>query len=1370
MSNLTAVFHQERIPDTQILSSFCGKFIPSISSLSNNEDESDEESQIDQICVQYSSKIKIYKITSNKKDGVSKQLQAINTFEVFDRIEYSEKFNSLLNNKNLNSIILSLSSYKICFIEYIQEFDTFNTLALYSIDQFFLGGKMNIEKSFRIISSLTYNYIIFLFDENKLSFLRKKKDDKKSSTQGAGQITTEHSFSDTINGEKYFLPTIYLNDLNFKYNIYKIINIYIPKKNFELFYFNNSFEENKSKIHIYVLFVESKTESNEANNNQTNSNNIKNNENTNTNEEDQIKYHSFMREKISLGLLSYNFKTNEYIGFELLFSGIDENAFDFTIIEKEKEKDNFALIFSAYNLQVLNLKEKTSVNYIMNINYYNLIFSKLYPDTNKYEINNYFIENNINLDLRGGGFLVLNLNNSFIFSDSKGSLTFSVFDESDEVNFININIQNEYNRLGAPYNKILIPYGSIFFLSSSFSDAVLLYYNQGKNICQITDKIINYSPIINFHLVNDENQDKKFAFASGYGENGSLSFAYDQFLFGASRNYPELSDIDYMKSINYIEKECTEYIICKLKNQKLSIFKINDVVKMDLENISNNIDYNKDLNIVNFGEINVNNNNEKIIVLIFESQINFYDKNFVLLYNFNINNKINKAKVGENSILLSNIPEKKYYLLGLYEEKIVKNYRNNNDIVETKINNNLYIRYKELTKYLKIEEKEVINVNMISRLYLNKYNFLSIYRNNKIFEIYDARNFLEYKEKMIIEDNNENENNLKLLLNTSYINYCPTFILSDDLNKNLLYRSTSNPIIDFSNSINEIINTNKTIENLNISNDLMLKNSQSFSIDCPDFVYFECLKNICFLALTFKSGKLIIYTLYAAQLENGDKEIKSLGFKKQIIEKLININYREFFLITLDNLFIPFNDISKKSGFIFNLESNRKLLYEANGELCLLKINKNINFSNFCNISNENIKNGFLTSIDGIITYCNLYKNFELSNYSLLIKTNKINRFPVILTYSPEYIRNFLIYNYIMIEKEMISPDKFQYYMTLRREEKEPISEIKFDKNETITECNVIDIPTNIINIKNTSKFIALGINIINEECGEDNFINAKISFYKMENGKFLLYGEKDGFKGIITMIHFLQSSILVAEGSKINIYQFIPGEQFTMNKSIYIENKNMAVCYRIINKLLLTGDIVDSINYMYLKHNMNQIEIMVESKDNSHIKISTCNLWVINNKKCCILFDEDNNGYIYSLSENPSQRLCDFNINKCINEIRPKSKNKNDSYSYFYSSINGSIGFINHIENNIYEQLSYLCEFIYFHFPFNCGVNPKLFYSIDENNSNNNFHKSKGRFIDFKILDIFLKLSDNLQDIICKNILLIDKNILINNIYDLFE
>jgi len=1391
-SNLTAVFHKEKIPDTQILSSFCGKFIPILACSRYDPINGDN---VDQICLQYSSKIKIYGIKkvirekNENNEGVN-TLYLLNTYEIFDRIEYSEKFNSLLNNKSINSIILSLSSFKISIIEYNLQFDTFNTLALYSIDDFFLGGKLNAEKSFRIVSSLTYNYIAFIYDENKMSILRKKKDDKKS------EYIENHCYSDTLNGDKYFLPTIYLNDLNNKYNIYSIINIYIPKKNFEFFYHEKVENNQKSKkeidiIKIYILFIESRAENNELNNT-INDENIENNTITNGESENQMNFNSYMREKVSLGLLSYNCKTNEYIDFQILFNGIDENAFDFTILENESNNinDNLAIIFSAYNLQIINLKSKTSKNFIMS-NYYNSIFSKLYPDLSKYEICqiNDYLNGDTNLDLRGGGFLVI-ADRCLIFSDSKGKLIYITINENDEVYFQNIQIDNENNCLNSPYNRILMPYTFIFFLSSPFSDAVIFTYNKDKENFQITDRIINYSPIINFHLVNDmNNNDLILVFTSGYGKNSSLSFAYEKFLFNIfPKNMPEIYDIDYMKSINYIENEYTKFILCKLKNRKLLVFQN---ANKDLINISKNINYNKENNIIEFGEIKINGNiNQKLIVLIFDKGIKLYDNNFNLFTSNNTDNflnfEINKAKVGENSILIYNVIEKKYFILGVYDSKIESN--SNDGIMEMMINQNIYLRYKELTEYLDIKNNELIEINMISKLYLNKFNFLMIYRNNLTIQIYDITQFLNNKRNDSSHSNNrnkkkDNDDNFRLLLKSNYINYSPPLLLKDDTN--ILYRSNSNLNIDFSNSLNNLFNINNIF---NLNNNLSLRNSASFTIDSPNFVYFDNIGNICILAITFKS-MLILYTLYISKMSDDKEEIKEIGFKKKIIEKLENIDFKEFCRINLNNLFIPFNNIDKKAGILFNLENNRRIIYEVNNELCLLKINNEINktnFSSFCNYNNEDINDGFIIFEGGLFKFCKINNNYNLSNYSLLIKTNKINRFPVLLTYTPEYAPinytfTYSYYNYILIEKEMIASNRFQYYMTLRREDKkEPINEIKFKENETVTECNVIELPI-ILGNNNTKKYIAVGINTIDEKQGEDNNINSKINLYNKDNGILELVTEKDGFRGIITMIESLYSLILVGEGSRINVYQFIPGQEYLMNKLIYIENKNLTLCNRIINKaLLLTGDIVDSFNFMYMKHsninnNMNkQIDLIVESKDNNHIKITTCNLWTIKGKKCCILFDEENNGYIYYLADGNISRICDFCANRNINEIRPKIfKNKNNEYySYYYSSLNGSIGFINHIENEIYEKLNYLCEFIYYHFPFNCGVNPKIFYSLKyENDINNNSQKPKGRFIDFNILDIFLKLSDKMQDIICRKVFGIDdKNIIINYIYDLID
>ena len=1384
-SNITSVFHKEIIPDTQILSSFCGKFIPI---LANSYFDTITETKIDQICCQYSTKIKIYAISKSKNTNEFNKLHLLNTYSIFDKIISAEKFNSLSSkNKSLNSIILSLSSYKISIIEYDILYDSFNTIALYSIDKFILSGLLKIEQSFKIMSSLTYNYITFIFDNDKLCFLRKKPEKKiLEENKEKKQKTKLHAYSDTIGGNNYFFPSIYLNDLNTKYNIYKIINIYIPNKNSELFNFENGDIDDKKeneKIHIYILYIESKSDT-------FNSPEIKTEQN--------IIFNSFMRNKINVGLLSYNLKNNEYIDFKILFTAVDENAFDFTILENEDPKETTAIIFSAYNLQIIDLKKKISINYITNIDYYNLIFSKLYTDNNKYKV---ICKNFDSNDLRGGGYLVID-SNDFFFTDSQGKIFFVEYKNIENIRFESIIVNTENNYLDSPYNKILLPYGYIFFLSSPFSDAILLFFDQEKKYYQIKDRIKNYSPIINFHLVNDDlSNEIKFVFTHGYGKNSFISFAYRNLLFYQIKSSSEMLDnIDLMKTVKNSADNFTKFILCKLESKKLIIFQS---INNDLINVSNQVDYNKDSNIINFGEIYINtddNNisNEKLIVLIFENEIKFYNQNFALISTFNNNFLENKSainitnvKLSENLCLIYNTQEKRYFLWALYFNKLP----NNNNINEIILGQNLFFRYKELTPYITNNKNDFIELNMLSKMYLNKYIFLMLYRNNMILEIYDLTEFLKYKDNMIIEnDSNENNNNLKLLLKSELINYTPPIIFNDNLDKNNLYRSDSNINLDFLNSINDLFNPNDTsMENLQKSNsqEIALKSSVSFSIDSPNFIYFGNLGNLIILALTLKSEALILYKLYIAEMTEDFSDIKKIGFKKIFMEKLSEINYRELFLKNIDNLFIPFENINNQSGILFNLENNMKILYEVNGEISLLnnKITKS-SWGSFCDYNDFYCKNGFIAYEGSSLKFCILNSNYTLSNNSLLIRTNQIKRFPSILTYTPEYTNTQLIYNYISVEKEMISPDQFQYFLSLRKEEDpKPIIELKFDTNEIITECTVIELQKSLGN-SNTNKYIALGvINITDDE----NLIKSKIKLYEYikdnnNNYKFEFEMEKDGFKGVITLMQSLNNLsnlynlILIGEGQKLNIYQFKLNEQFKFNLEninfSFADNKNLSLSHKLINinknKLLLTGDIVDSFSFFYIKSNMNinmanqTLDVHLESKDNNHIHVTAVDFWNINNKKMCIILDEEKNGYIYSL-ENNNIRICDFHINKTINEIRTRGQSDNNRSPSFYSSTNGSIGLFQHIDNDIYEKLNYLCEFIYFHFPFNSGVNPSLFYSINYvNDNNNNFERPKGRFIDKNILDIFLKLSDKFQDFICNNVLEINKNELIQIITNL--
>ena len=157
-----------------------------------------------------------------------------------------------------------------------------------------------------------------------------------------------------------------------------------------------------------------------------------------------------------------------------------------------------------------------------------------------------------------------------------------------------------------------------------------------------------------------------------------------------------------------------------------------------------------------------------------------------------------------------------------------------------------------------------------------------------------------------------------------------------------------------------------------------------------------------------------------------------------------------------------------------------------------------------------------------LIAFSLLIDLYNLSNYSLLVRTDKIGRFPSILTYTPQYINTLLYYNYILIEKEMVFANQFQYYLTIRNEGIEyPLNQIKFELNEIITECTVIDLQTMTGN-NNTKKYIALGVTKILDN---ENLINSKIRLYEFNqeaNYKLDLEIEKEGFKGPITIIQNL--------------------------------------------------------------------------------------------------------------------------------------------------------------------------------------------------------------------------------------------------------
>ena len=92
-------------------------------------------------------------------------------------------------------------------------YDNFTTLALYSIDKFILSGKIKSELSFKLMSSLTYNYITFFFDDNKLAFLRKKPNNDKN-------INNNNIIENKKEKKNFMLIRILLEEINIFYLAY----------------------------------------------------------------------------------------------------------------------------------------------------------------------------------------------------------------------------------------------------------------------------------------------------------------------------------------------------------------------------------------------------------------------------------------------------------------------------------------------------------------------------------------------------------------------------------------------------------------------------------------------------------------------------------------------------------------------------------------------------------------------------------------------------------------------------------------------------------------------------------------------------------------------------------------------------------------------------------------------------------------------------------------------------------------------------------------------------------------------------------------------------------------------------------------------
>ena len=1324
MENSTSVFHSEKIPSTQINGAISGFFVPNFS-LNQNQ-------KIQQICANVKDHIEIYEFESIYEfDSMENQeiykLNLLFKYNIFGEITWIEKFHPLVNN-NTNSIILSIDNNKLSFIQFESFSNDFQTLALYALDSSNLNGKIFSENFLEIYSSLSSNYIIYTYNDNKLNIIKSLNPEKHFKLT---DIEKQELYYDTLKGDEFFEPSLCIN-LEEK-SIYKIIKIYISKKyeensKYDILPFDFKLSSKLEKnIQFYILYWDQNPIYDAMNN------------------------IIFDKNFVNVAYINVDMETRKIETFEKIFQSNDNEIFDFFVLENDSIKT--LILFIPYAIQVYKINEKKAFNIILNPLYYENNIQGQDDKTNMDKC----------MDLRGGGYYILN-SNSFIFTDSQGRIYFLQFgNNSYSIESIFKTNNNNLNSLGAPYNIITMPLPGLFFLSSPFSDGIVLYFYQNNYI--IVDRIINYSPIINMNLL-DDNKNMKVVFTNGYGDNGKLNFFYDKFVY--FENYENnVYDFAFIKSIRF--RNYTEYLICKLKDEKTIILKGDT-----FENITDSIVLDQKGKMISSGQIEIETLKLKktisYIAIVSTHKIQIYTQMLDLLVSYdtkslfnitnsennninnninNINNNINtdinnlifKCKFGTNCMVVSNKDHSNIILISFHNSP---SQNTNNSYKEKKINDSIFVRFKNISKF--INSPSILKYSINSKSFYS-FSFIIIYYSNHSLAIYDINSLLECPYGGQVTP---------LLFNT-LINEFPYLVTN---NPEDYFKCCSDP-------------TNK----------IYIDVVPNINSETPEALFFDVLKKKALLCFLYKNGAIIIYEMYICSLQERNIVI---GLKKIYIEYLQNLNYKEFFMLEGSNIFIKFNNIHNVPGILININRYQKFIYEKSGEICILPFSnfpKEHSFTTFTEYSNEAIENGFLICENGSLKQCSIPKFYSLENHSILIRSNKLNHFPVSVNYMQifNYTQHYFIFCYFLIEKELrltnyqqgqnLKHPHFIYHLTLRTETPEALDDYQFNENEVIIESRIVEVPKNDKS-NERKKFLAIGLNIQGDE---NNPLRAKIQFFEFENSKLKKVYENDSFRGTISMIYSYEKILLVGEGSKINIYQFYSDlstmEGIYSNDTRNSECKNLITCSKMQKNFLIIGDILESITWFsVLKSNNNEHpHLCVYFKDYSQYHSTSLEFWGDSEILGTILFDDRKNGHIFLIHKLNNRyemnEVADFYLGKIVNEIRfsPLTTVKPN---YFYVGDDGSYGYITLLQSEIYDILTLLCEYFFNHLPFRSGLNPKGFYSV----KNFPIKKDKGRFIDMKILLYYINLPISIQDFICDNIFAnkVNRNTLIKYISDL--
>ena len=1283
----TSVLHSTKLKSTQISGSIHGNFYP--------KTIFPDSYKIHQLCLNVKDHLEFYAVVPNARSALGEQtsyeLHYINKYEIYGRITSINRYRKL--SSQFDSVVVGIDNNKLCILEYDYAVNDMKTLCLYAIDPFTTSGKMFSNSAMSVITSLKNGYILYIYDDNKMNILTEKK---------KGSSYEKESYYNTVGGDKYFEPTIYISLYEKKF-VYKIIKIFFEKSYNEALNYDDTVsmdvDEDIDSLSFYLLYQDSLLSSPE---------NIP---------------MMYTRTKVNIALVTISLKTKEIIKFDVLWENIDEMTFDFFVLDTEPIS---LILFSPYQIQLISPSLKRSSMIVLNSIYQNVNYPQPIYTTDTSRVG-------LNIDLRSANILILS-NNAFIFTTSTGELFFFTLLNASPFQYDLMNING--SPLSCPLNSLLMPYPGLFFVSSFFSDASLIQYDSNSNSYTIQDTIANYSPIINFHLIND-NKNMKIVFTAGYGKRSSINFVYDKMVYYEIQK--KMNGITYefsfIKSIRFDNEAYSKYLICKLKNGNGIIFENNG---KEFDNITDRIVFEKEYELISCANLKIENlNTMSVVVIVTSAFVHIFNPFMVHIYSMKIKdifssdtNTITKCDFGFNHIILSDETNKKIIILSLHSTPLSSLQVPNVLCTEKKINNSMYIRIRDISTLINTETVLKLTVN--SKPFASMFTFIIVYRVNQSIDIYDVNTLIFATSAFS-------------LCHCETISELPMILSSDDY---------------FANCSTD----------LSVKSTLNVERGQNLR-ETPETIFFDVAERRGILCILFKNGTFVVYDAYIA-------ESTKINFKKIYVDYLHDIDYKEFFMMKSENVFVKFTNVFNHPGILFNLPKNQKFIFDIKGKISILDVN-NLNikhsFSCFTEYSNEEIENGFLIFENDKLKHCSIPKNYTLDSNNILIRRNFLNRFPVTLNYIPVYSIP-MYYCYILIEKEF-SPltSSFKYYLTLRTEDPKIWDEVAFNDNEVVNESRIVDLPTMSANqmTLSTKKMLAIGVNIVDITKDERNETLGKVQLYDIENGKFIKIYDGDAmnkFRGTISMIHSIERILVIGEGSKIYLYQYIPSTN-EMKKLSEINNKTLISCSKIHSKHLIIGDLLESISWMVFTSKSSSMQIPsidVLGKDNSNYHSTSIDFWIDQDNSGCILCDDRGNGHVFLILKEersmPLVEICDFHLGKVVNEIRWwLYGEKNNNNVCYYGSDDGSVGYFIPIKSDIFERLMSLCELLYNHLPYRAGTNPKKFFGVD----NFPIKKEKGRFIDMRMLKVYLNMPIAMQEDIAKKVLC-DRETMIKSITDL--